>query len=343
MAVKAVIGFEHLPYGSAGWAVYSDHGITTPSGTTCPDGTGGIISNGTPAYTYESVNVPLAKYLTLPANKVWFGIRITMLKATTVNNYHPVRIAPTGDAAIGQGTGIGTLFELLGVTSGTNIPLNKALYFEFSVTVGSQAIERRVNGVPLPNISVAAAVTRLALVSLEGSGTTAAPTNRTQWRDIYINDDQGDVTGFLGPQIVSRLGLDASGAGWVTSPAGSTLTQAIAHPSGTSGVGPAALVAVSPADKTPLTVALISNLPVGAVANAIEVTFGSSSTSAGVSNTATSIKKGSDVSQGAVVQAPSSGTYLYNGLAGVFAKAPDGSAWNPAAINASSLILTPDA
>ena len=323
MAVRAIIGFEHLPQGNVNWINFADHGITRNADQSVTNTivNGWLQSNST-SNGSERVNIPLANYITLPVNKIWCGVRIRI-----DNN--------TNSAAGIIYYGADYMFILSDLPTAVN---GTIAYLEFSYNIVTGVAERWINGVALSNKTLQAGQ-RSAIFGLEAKGTTP---NRIAWRDIYICDDQLGSTGLpvgpLGPQVVTPITLDtAAGPDWTTTPSSSTLLNAISEP----GAVPTTNIATSAVTKGLLTASLHPNVPAGSTVIAIELTVGLSAVSGSAVNCSTALKNGANQLAGNTVNGPL-GSYNYAGVVGVFHKNPAGAAWDNASIDATDFILTPD-
>jgi hypothetical protein len=321
MAIRAVIGFEHLPQGDTSWINYATHGMTRNADLSAQNTivNGWLVSNATSSGA-ERVSIPLDKYLVAPVSKIWFGYRCRC----TLN-------ARGGAGIVYLGGNYVLLDTLIPVTGNT-------CYIEMSYDIATGVVERWIDGVKIAN--AAAGTGRSMTLGLEAKGSL---NGRYDYRDFYICDDQGSAQGLpssqLGPQTVGPVTFDvATGADWTTTPGGTALLTAISEP----GTVPTAKIATSNAStKGDLTASLKATIPAGSTVVAIELTAGASSASGATVNSNTKLKSGSNVIAGSAVNAPS-GSYNYNNSLGVFHKNPAGTAWDNASIDATDLILTPD-
>lgn len=323
MAVRAIIGFDHLPQSDTSWINYATHGITRGADLSAQTTieSGWLVSKATSSGA-ERITIPLDKYLAAPVAKIWVGVR----HRATLNAKGGAGLVYFGNSYVLLDTSVGNT----GTTS----------YIEFSYTIATGVIERWVNGVKIAD-SAATAGLRSLNFGLEAKGSL---NGRYDYRDIYICDDQGLAQGFpigpLGPQIAIPVTCDSAvGADWVTTPGGTTLVDAISEP----GAIPTNKIATSDVNtKGPLTASLKATVPAGVTISAIEMVVGSSSAGASTVNSSTKLKSGSNELAGGLVQGPV-GTYNYNGSVGVFHRNPAGTAWDSASLDATDFILTPDA
>lgn len=321
MAIRAVIGFDHLPQNDTSWINYASHDITRNADLSAQNTivNGWLVSNAT-ASGAERVSIPLDKYLVAPVTKIWIGFR-----ARAVLN------AKGGAGIIYFGGNYVLLDSLMPNTGST-------AYLEFSYDCTTGTVERWINGVKQANSAAAAG--RSITLGLEVKGSL---NGRYDWRDFYICDDQGAAQGLpvgpLGPQVVYPITLDsASSADWTTTPSGSTLLNALSEP----GAVPTANIATS-VSNNPITASLKSTLPGGVVVNAIELMAGGRATTVTPSKLSAKLSLAGVDAAGLQPVAPASGGgYSYSLGLGVFHKAPNGSFWSNANIDATDLILTPD-
>jgi len=322
MAIRAVIGFEHLPQGVTSWINYATHGMTRNADLSAQNTlvNGWIVSNATSSGA-ERVSIPLDPYLVAPVNKIWFGYRCRIV------------LNAKGGAGLVY---IGGSYVLLD----TVIPVSgNTVYLEFSYDVNTGVVERWVNGVQIANS--AAGTGRSMTLGLEAKGSL---NGRYDYRDFYICDDQGAAQGLpvgpQGPQQVVPISIDAAtGSDWTTTPGGTALVDAVYE----VGSVPTAKIATSnTTTKGPLAASLKSTLPAGTIVTALEVVVGVSSNGAGPVTCTSKIKDGANEVVGKTFSGPS-GSYNYNGSGGVFHKNPAGGTWDSASIDATDFIVTPDA
>jgi hypothetical protein len=322
MAVKAVIGFEHLPQGDTSWINYATHGMTRNADLSAQTTivNGWLVSNATSSGA-ERVSIPLDSYLLTPVAKIWFGYRCRITKNAK------------GGAGLVYLNGTYVLLDtLLPVTGNT-------CYIEMSFDPNTGTVERWIDGVKIANS--AAGATRTMTLGLEAKGSL---NGQYDYRDFYICDDQGAGQGFpigpLGPQITVPITCDsASGSDWTTTPGGTALVDAISEP----GAIPTTKIATSNVTtKGPLTASLKATIPGGTVITALELVAGISSAGAASVLCASKIKSGANEVAGRSIQG-NVGSYNYNGSVGVFHKNPAGATWDAASIDATDFILSPDA
>lgn len=322
MAVKAIIGFEHLPQGDTSWINYATHGMFRGADLSAQNTivNGWIVSNATSSGS-ERLNLPLDAYLAAPVAKIWFGYRCRCI------------LNAKGGAGLVYLNGSYVLLDSLLPVSGNTV------YIEMSYEVATGTVERWIDGVKIANSATSTG--RTLTLGLESKGSL---NGRYDYRDFYICDDQGAAQGLpigpLGPQVTSPVTCDsADGADWTTTPGGTALVTAISEP----GTIPTAKIATSnTTTRGPLTASLKATLPGGVIVTAIELLVGSSSAGGSAVLSATKLKSGANELAGKAVSGPS-GSYNYNGSIGVFHKNPAGATWDNASIDATDFILTPDA
>lgn len=155
-------------------------------------------------------------------------------------------------------------------------------------------------------------------------------------RDFYILDAvAGDgMVAPIGPQKLFPIILDAAdGAGWTASGAATPLDVL-------NTALPSNPYTTSPADKTPLVTSLKTTAPAGSRINAISLSLSGTSVGDGPSTSKVEISQGGQAvpAKFPVVQR----TTTYGAPIGLFPKAPDGTSWDLAKIDATTLKLTPD-
>lgn len=329
MALKAIIGFDHYPQFPYDWINYADR-VPLYSGTSMIQN-GWLINGGQAA---QRIAYPLSAYIQTPVADVWVGVRIRATSAGSSNKNLVILnlgTAITTNSNILLSTSL--WMDYIGVAS---LKVDDSCYFEFSINIKTGVLKRRINGVDMPDMT-ATTNRRDWLLVLDTF--TSNPYPYIAFRDIYINNDEAGISGFLGSQIVKLLPFEpVTGTDFTTSPTGGTLSGAI------NGAGevPTANVAVSGASKAPLVASLTPVLPAGVVATAVEFTVSLASTIANVSVCSTKLKTGADETAGSNVTGRANNAYTYSNSAGIFEKAPGGQAWNNAVIDATDFILTPD-
>jgi len=326
MAIKAVIGFEHLPQNDVTWANFATHGLTRAADSSLKSVivNGWIVDKDTGGSACR-YSIPLTPYIQAPVNKIWFSVRLR------------VNQNPNGAAGIIylNNSYILIINELLPFALGT------AYHLEFSYDVTTGVIERWLNGTKMSNSAqTPGAGIRALTFGLEGKGSVAA---MIDWRDINVVDDQGVSLGYpvgpLGPREVVPVTFDTvDGSDWTTTPNGTSLLTAVSEP----GSDPTAKYATSNINsKGPLTASMIATIPAGKNVAAIEMIATVQSNGSAAVNNATKLKKGTDEVAGSFLSAPS-GSWNFNASLGVFHKAPGGQNWTNATIDATSVVLTPD-
>jgi len=325
MAIKAIIGFEHLPQNDVNWGNYATHGLTRGADSSLQS----VIVNGwivdkVTGGTACRYSIPLAPYLAAPVGKIWFSVRMKL-------NQNP-----------NPGAGIIYLNNtyLLIISHIPSYAIGGIYHLEFGWDLTTNVVERWVNGVKIADWNGPGAGIRNAIFGLEGKGSVAA---MIDWRDINICDDQGAAQGLpvgpLGPREVVPITLDSAvGSDWVTTPAAIPLLTAV----GEQGVDPGAKYATSDINtKGQLVASMLSNIPAGKGVAAIELIATTQSAGSAAVSTGAKLRKGSDELPANFVSAPP-GAWNYNASLGVFHKAPGGVAWTNATIDGTSIVLSPD-
>lgn len=325
MAIRAIIGFEHLPQNVTNWVNFVTHGIYRGNDSSVYSviTNGWIVDKDTGGSAFR-ISIPLAPYMQAPVNKIWFGFRLRL------------RANPNGAAGIVylNNTYLLIINEIPGVAIGG------VYHVEFSYDITTGTIERWVNGVSigLSARSPGAGLRDLTL-GLEGKGSVSA---QIDWRDINVCDDQGVSQGLpigpLGPRDIVPITMDqATGSDWATTPNGTPLLTAI------SEVGdPTAKYATSDINsKGQLVASMAASIPAGKNVTAIELIATTMSNGTSTVTNATKLRKGTDEVDAKFITAPA-GAWNFNANLGIFHKAPGGQQWSNATIDSTSIVLTPD-
>lgn len=319
MAIRAVIGFEHLPQSDVNWINYATHDMYRGADLSVQNSivNGWLVSNAT-ASGAERTTIPLDKYLVAPVSKIWIGFRCRSV------------LNARGGAGLiymnGTYVALDSVFGLTGTTS----------YYEFSYDIATGVVERWVNGIKIANTNAGSGL-RSMTFGLEVKGSL---NGRYDFRDIYICDDQpGGPVGPLGPQAVYPVTLDsATASDWTTTPSSATLLEALSEP----GTVPTAKIASSAQTKGALTASLKSSIPATVSIAAIELVASGRAGGASAAKIGTKLSlSGTDTTQ--LVQSLAATTYSYNVGLGVFHKNPLGASWSPATLDSTNLVLQPDA
>lgn len=198
-----------------------------------------------------------------------------------------------------------------------------------------------VNGVAQANYTgpVMSAGIKAAFVSGNGCLTFRLGTSvggRYGIRDIYILDDvAGDgMTGPIGAQRIYPVQLDvATGAGW-TAAGGGTIMDTLNAPY------PATNAVLSPTDKTPLDTSLKHSIPPGSRINGVQLAITGISMGDANSTSKVEITQGGTTLPAKFAASPTLAAAVTP--IGVFPKAPDGTTWSLAKLDATAVKLTPD-
>ena len=325
MAIRAIIGFEHLPQNDVNWAKFATHGLTRAADSALKSViTNGWIVDKDAGGSACRYTIPLTPYLVAPVNKVWFSVRIKL-------NQNP---NPAAGIIYLNNTYILTINLIPGYAIGG------IYHLEFGWDLTTNVVERWVNGVAIANTSGPGAGARTATWGLEGKGSVAA---MIDWRDINICDDQGVTQGLpvgpLGPREVVPITLDSAvGSDWVTTPAAIPLLTAV----GEQGGDPGTKYATSDINtKGPLVASMLANIPAGKLVSAVELIATTQSAGTAAVTAGAKLRKGTDEVLANFISAPPL-TWNYNASLGVFHKAPGGQAWSNATIDGTSIVLSPD-
>ena len=319
MSIRAVIGFEHLPQNDVNWINYATHDMYRGADLSAQNTivNGWLVSNAT-ASGAERTTIPLDKYLVAPVAKIWIGFRCRSI------------LNAKGGAGLiymnGTYVALDSVFGNTGTTS----------YYEFSYDVASGVVERWVNGVKIANSGLGSGL-RSITFGLEVKGSL---NGRYDFRDIYICDDQpGGPVGPLGPQAVYPITLDsATASDWTTTPSSATLLEALSDP----GAIPTAKIASSALTKGQLTASLKTTAPVGVSIAAIELVASARSGTGNAAKIGAKLSLAGTDAAGLTPSAPPT-TYNYNVGLGIFHKNPQGASWTATNVDATNLVLTPDA
>lgn len=325
MAIRAIIGFEHLPPNDVNWGNYATHGLTRAADSSLKSMivNGWIVDKDT-AGTACRYTIPLAPYLVAPVGKIWFSVRMKL-------NQNP---NPGAGIIYMNSTYIFLISHIPGYVIGG------IYHLEFGWDLTTNVVERWVNGVKIADYTGPGANLRTVTWGLEGKGSVAA---MIDWRDLTICDDQGAAQGLpvgpLGPRDVVPITLDSAvGSDWVTTPAATPLLSVV----GDTGVNPTTTFATSDINtKGPLVASMLANIPAGKVVTAIELIATTQSSGIAAVSTGAKLRKGTDETVANFLVAPPS-AWNYNASLGVFHKAPGGLAWTNATIDGTSIVLSPD-
>lgn len=329
MAVKAIIGLDHLSQNDPNWASYVGQGLGRGGNMSAANSS--VVTNGwlcarNAVSGQDYAILSLARYLVAPVQKIWFGCRVRL--TAWVNQ---------GSLVARWNSATNILFDTELNAAGGKV--GGVLFLEFSYNVATGIMERRINGVPLTNMNLTSGQ-RDCTIELWHKAST---TNMLDYRDFNVVDDQGSAeghpTGFLGPVVAYPATLAVSEAvDWTTFPAGGSVAQAIYQP----GSIPTDLVALSPLARNPLKAAITSTVPEGVEIFGIELGLGGRSDSAGATIISSKVAVGANEIPGANVSLPPS-AYNYDKTIGVLQRAPNGEKWTKTSITGAVLTLQPEA
>lgn len=329
MSVRAIMGVNHLPQNDPNWTAYATHGLTRGGNLSLANQSiirdGWVCSRNTVS-GQEYHQIPLDRYMASPSAKITVGVRVRL---TSWAN---------GGSLVLQMSGTVVLQLLTDGMIPLPAPPGTVLFFEFSYSQAG-VVERRLNGVPMSNLSTNSGQRNLVLQLWNKASTT----NMVDFKDLYVVDDivvnEGDPVGFLGPVVVTPTALSlVEAVDYTTFPAGGDVGTAVYSP----GSIPTDLVAVSPSTRNPLKLALSTTVPVGVEVYGVE--FGAGLRSDVASPTTLSNKltvNGADV-PGANLIAPTA-LYNYDKSAGFMSRAPGGVKWTSELINGAVFTLQPEA
>jgi hypothetical protein len=219
--------------------------------------------------------------------------------------------------------------------------VNTEYYVEHTYDFVTGVVSTLVNGAAIANYTAPAMVagSKAAFVAGTGClsfrlGTSAG--GRYGIRDIYILDDvAGDgMTSPLGSQRMYPVQVDAAaGAGWVAA-GGGTIVDTLNAPY------PSSNAVTSAADKTPLDTSLKHSIPVGFRINGVQLAIAGASLGDAASSTKVELTQGGTTLAAKFVSSPTGAATV--APVGLYTKAPDGTAWSLAKLDATAVKLTPD-
>ena len=341
--LRAMYNFDHCAKSAnlvAGQTVNPAAGFGYSNATLWAPASMGVSSDGWLGGYASGATVNLAFDMTgiIPPNptKVTFGWRLKTLQA--YGSTH----AMISFSVPGSPNDTTAYIISMAATQAPWIPaVNGECYVELTYDFVTFTPTLLINGVPTPctigsapNASQKAAfVSGAWTINFVLANTVNA---RYAYRDIYIVDAvAGDgMTGPIGPQKMFPVFLDAAdGAGWTALGAATpmdVLNTAL----------PANPYTTSPTDKTPLTTSLKTSAPVGSRVNAVSLSLSGTSIGDAASTQKVELTQGGTTLSPKFV--PVAKTITYGAPIGLFVKAPDGTAWDLAKIDATTLKLTPD-
>jgi hypothetical protein len=340
--LRGIYGFDHLPRTPApvlngamtAFATYLGYQSTVVNPTGLGVDPDGFIGS----YVVAATNVGFDMTGVIPPNptKVTFGFRMKVLAIyASAHGILFMSDAPTPNSV--------AYYPL--ILTAANAPwsqvIGKETYVEitydfvaFTATMVADGVTQTVTQGNVFSAAVKAAI--VAGTFAINFGLSSGLNNRYAIRDFYIVDAvAGDgMTGPLGSQRMYPITLDAAaGAGWTPS-AGGTALDTI------NAALPAAPYVTSPADKTPLVTSLKTTAPDGTHVNGVSLLLSGTSTGDAASVSKIEISQGG--SNAPVKFIPVARTVTYGAQIGIYPKAPDGTVWDIAKIDATTLKLTPD-
>lgn len=340
--LRGIYGFDHLPKTPAP----ALNGAMTPfaqymgyqSSVVNPTGLG-IDSDGfIGAYVVAATNVAFDLTGIVPPNptKVTFGFRIKVL-AVYANSHGLLYLtdAPTPNSTAYY------MFALLAANGPWSQTVGKETYVEvtydfvaFTCTILADGVSQTVaQGNALSAQVKASFVSGNWAINFQLSSGLG---NRYAIRDFYVVDAvAGDgMVGPLGTQRMFPIVVDSAvGAGWTPSGA-STVVDALNVPL------PTAASATSPSDKTPLVTSLKTTAPAGSRIGAVSLFLSGASLGDAASVSKIELSQGGSAAPVKFIPAAKAGTW--SAPLGLYPKAPDGTVWDIAKLDATTLKLTPD-
>lgn len=329
MTVRAIMGVNHLPQNDPNWIGYATHGLTrggnmsTANVSTIKDG---WVCTRNAASGQEYHQIPLDRYMSAPSSKITVGVRIRLTAWANAGSL------------VAQMSGSVVLQLLTDGMIPLPAPPGTVLFFEFSYNQ-SGVVERRLNGVPMSNLSTNSGQRNLVLQLWNKASTT----NMLDFKDLYVVDDivvnEGDPVGFLGPVVITPTALSlVEAVDYTTFPPGGDVGTAVYSP----GSIPTDLVAVSPSTRNPLKLMLSSAVPEGVEVYGLELGAGLRSDAASPTTLSNKLTvDGADIS-GANLIAPIT-LYSFDKSAGFMSRAPGGVKWTSELINGAVFTLQPEA
>lgn len=347
MATRAIIGFDHLPTGDFPQG---------PSGTTTA-GNGLELAGNFSAHTTSNtrrVVVDSGKWVTahaslgitlwaaIPINKIilagssffYCGCRVKLGAGVALTTL----ILPFGAALTSNPVAAGAVFrgsDLPNISSGSEF------YLEFKINVTNGLSERWIDGVKIADYQITGSTLLAAIAAKTAHLQLHIASNVTiYFRDIYFVEVTGDGSNDdrLGPIRAVPIHLDSAvGTDWGTSNGGALNT--VVDTVFADASDPSVPSASCAATLDPLTLGVSSAALATDVIKAVHF-FCSAKRSA-----ASAIKLDLKVATGGVEQVlPSIGITVsmqYGLKVGVMEKAPGGTDWTSANLNAATLVIDP--
>lgn len=370
MALKAAFNWDHLlnvnlipapvsgnssaPYSLSQWLETSPTSnptyawVSSSSNPVQIDSAGWLTFGQTSVQSMGALVIPLSMAIDTTKPASWVGFRFKMGGTQQINS-SSVNIAWTSGSS--NGTGPLTFLNSAQLASWGCV-IGKEYYFElqfvkgasaYTVNVWMDGVLKSSNITSVTNNSVASSYLWI------GAASTATATTLAQWsyRDIYFLDEDG-----LGNFDSTRLGpirTTAAPISAVTAP-----NYTVSDPNNTGLTDPKAILS-RPMDNPPVPTPNLTNAatldPLTISFNASGIVAGSKILAVKYQNAILNQQSGNGVMNAAAVQGQNStpltqetftdATMRYSRVLGILKTAPDGTAWTPAKIAATQLVLTP--
>jgi hypothetical protein len=296
----------------------------------------GFLSPTTGSLSSTVVAFQLAGKLGLNPGKLTFAFRLR------------INVANGGSHSIIQVTTPGSesnvAFYLL-LASSTTYPWLAAggtPYVELTYDILNNKVNGFVNGTPIPEYTPPAPSAAIKTAMLNGTAVvnfrlTSTVNARYSVKDILVIDDlPGDgITGPIGPQVLLPIYTDSVVAtDYVKSDEAKTPLQILNTPL------PTLATLTSPANKNPLTASLKADIPAGARLNGVILNMAGRGLGDAPSPVVVEVSQGGTTLPVKQVNVPTTMTYGIQMAA--LTKAPDGTPWSAAKLDATTIKLTPD-
>ena len=345
---RAAFSFAHCPKSPsvANGAVPVEWGSTSgysPSGTLQASNTG-IDTDGWLSPTIGSLQdtvvvFPLAGKLGVNANpnKITFAfrMRVNTANASSHSFFHITALTAPVDVGF-------YLFLINNASTPWLMTAGATPYVELTYDIAKNLVSGLVNGVAIPDYTPPVPTTAVKTALLNGTACvnfrlTSTVNARYALKDLVVIDDiAGDgVVGPIGPQALIPIYLDeVTATDYVKSDEAKTPLQILNTPL------PTLATLTSPTSKNPMTVSLKADIPAGSRINGVFLNM----SARGMGDAASPVKV--EISQGgtdlAAKQVNIPTTLTYGVPLATLVKAPDGTPWTSAKLDATTVKLTPD-
>lgn len=347
MSLCFAISFDHIGVMTASNANFAPAFAGLPistwnaPGSVIPSVVAGGWLTSSSAVSLVMSSVKTAQWVQPDSKKVWYGVRVKLnagsLQLTTPVVYISKPGYVNGDP----------LIEIFKVSDFSPVAAlgTKEFTLELGIDWDAGVIERRVNGDPISSLSTSAwdAVMKTALANRALGIFAVLSSNGTAYniatRDYYLTDNKDD-NGMKGPLGNIRLAMTENTVELPTTWTSSTgNVQGVLNTQVDGGGTSLTAPLLTGSANNPLEVGL--KLPAGVGLDAIRATvsYVSAGLSTGVGATlGAQLKSGSSVIPGKSMSLAD--TIKHGTLLSIGEKAPDGTAWNKAKLEATKLVLT---